>query len=595
MKKTRSIRQILLISYLIISIASALMISIMIYTHLQNILVEETETRLKFQASTIMKQIDMTLFERMENISIWSRVSVMQDVRIQDIDKRIVKFLDDVTRGYDGVYRQIFVVDADKQMVANSEFTITGEHLLQTPPPLDATLLEKHIWLQKVDLEQDTLFFFARIPDHFQNQDLGLLYAGFNWEEIYKLLEMPLPFSSPSAPAYALLLDGQNQVIAASSNVRNIQGWQHHSLKQNLTLGDDQTGTLITNLDLFDGKKMLIGYAYSQGYRRFGRLGWRVLIMQPSDVAFASISQLWQVLMLFFYFTLVLASTAAFWMSSKIAKPIVKLTHFTRDIMGGKYVEPPILHASQEITELSARFAQMINNLEKSHQDLVRAAKLAVIGEMAASMAHEVRTPLGILRSSVQILQREVQMSDLGQEMSEFILSETQRLNVLITSLLECAKPKAPEILENDIHQILLHVCDLVSTSISEKQIHLEKKFFASTTEFFCDRDQLIQVFLNLVINATQHVLIGGKIYIETLNQGEKIVVKICDNGSGISESDREKIFDPFFTRRETGVGLGLTVVQQIVMAHYGQIFVEDNPNGGSCFVVVFSKNRELI
>jgi signal transduction histidine kinase len=571
------------------------MISIMIYTHLQDILVTETETRLKSQAWTIMRQIDMTLFERMENISIWSRVSVMQDIRVQDIDKRIAKFLDDVTQGYDGVYRQVFVVDTDKQMVANSEFTTIVRSQLEIPPPLDATLLEKQIWLQKVDLRQDILFFFARIPDHFRNLDLGLLYAGFNWKEIYNLLEMPLPLSHPSAPTYALLLNAQNLVIAASSNVRNILGWQHYPLKQNLNLGEEPTGEFITNLDLFGGEEMLIGYAHSQGYRRFGRLGWTVLILQPSNVAFASSSQLWQVLTLFFFFTFALALTAAFWMSTKIAKPIIKLTNFTRDFMGGKRGSPPLLHASQEITELSVRFAQMINNLEKSHRDLVRAAKLAVIGEMAANMAHEVRTPLGILRSSVQILQREVQMSDLGQEMSEFILSETQRLNVLITSLLDCAKPESPEILENDIHQILLHVCDLVSNSINEKKIHLEKNFYATETNLFCDRDQLIQVFLNLVINATQHVFVEGKISIETLNQDGKIMVKICDNGSGISKSDQEKIFDPFFTRREAGVGLGLTVVQQIILAHQGHIFVEDNPSGGSCFVIVFLNKREQI
>ncbi len=567
----------------------------MIYTHLQAILVTETETRLKSQASTIMKQIDMTLFERMENISIWSRVSVMQDIRVQDIDKRIAKFLDDVTQGYDGVYQQVFVVDTDKQMVANSEVTLTGASRIQVPPAIDAILLEKQIWLQKVDLEHDILFFFARIPDHFRNLDLGLLYAGFNWKEIYKLLEMPLPFSNPSAPTYAILLDAQNMVIAASSNVRNIKGWQHFSLNQNLKLGEQPTGELITNLDLFGGEEMLIGYAHSQGYRRFGRLGWAVLILQPSDVAYASSSQLWQVLSLFLFFTFALALTAAFWMSSKIAKPIIKLTDFTRDFMAGKQVSPPLLHASQEITELSVRFAQMINNLEKSHRDLVRAAKLAVIGEMAASMAHEVRTPLGILRSSVQILQREVQMSDLGREMSEFILSETQRLNVLITSLLDCAKPKPPEILENDMHQILLHVSDLVSNSINEKKIHLEKKFSASETNIFCDRDQMVQVFLNLVINAIQHVPVEGQISIETSNQDGKIVVKICDNGSGISKSDQEKIFDPFFTRRETGVGLGLTVVQQIILAHQGQIIVEDNPSSGSCFVVVFSNNRPQV
>jgi len=588
-----SIRRILLISYLLISIASALIISVMIYTHLQNILKTETENKLKSQASTIMRQIDMTLFERMENISIWSRLAVMQDIRVQDIDKRIAVFLKDVTQGYDGVYRQIFVVDTNSQLIANNEFRQVDSTQAFHTPSLNAIALKKNIWLQNVDLEQNILFFFTRIPDQFQNAELGLLYAGFDWQEIYRLLEIPLPFSSPSAPSYALLLDDKNRIIAASSNIRNQSGWQFYSLAKNLNLKNDTTGELTANIGLLEGKEMLIGYAHSQGYRTFGHFGWSVLIMQPSDLALASTSQLWQELSLFLFFTLVLAITASFWMSSKIAKPIVKLADFTRDFMQGKQVTPQVLQTSHEITELSTRFAQMINNLEKSHQDLVRAAKLAVIGEMAASMAHEVRTPLGILRSSVQILQRETQLSEIGKEMTEFIASETQRLNVLITSLLECAKPKAPEFLSHDIHQIMRHVCDLVNSKIEEKEIRLEKKFTASRTEILCDRDQLIQVFLNLIINATQHVLTNGQIKITTSCQDDVMEIQICDDGPGISDLDKEKIFDPFFTRRESGIGLGLTVVQQIIMAHQGKIFVADNPAGGTCFHIILPLKKE--
>ncbi len=588
-----SIRRILLISYLLISIASALIISVMIYTHLQDILKTETENKLKSQASTIMRQIDMTLFERMENISIWSRLAVMQDIRVHDVDKRIATFLKEVHQGYEGGYRKIFVVDTKGQLIASNELKQSDNDEILRSPVLDAITLKKHIWLQKADLQQNILFFFTRIPDHFQNTELGRLYAGFDWREIYKLLEIPLPFSSPSAPSYALLLDDNHQIIAASSNIRNQAGWRFFPLGKNLNMKNDITGKLTANIDLLEGKEMLIGYAHSQGYRAFGHFGWSVLIMQPSDLALASTSQLWQALSLFLFFTLILAITASFWMSSQIAKPVIKLADFTRDFMQGKQVTPPVMKTSQEITELSTRFAQMINNLEKSHQDLIRAAKLAVIGEMAASMAHEVRTPLGILRSSVQILQRETQLSDIGKEMTEFIASETQRLNVLITSLLECAKPKAPEFLTHDIHQIMGHVCDLVNSKINEKEIFLEKKFSASKTEILCDRDQLIQVFLNLIINATQHVSTNGRISILTSSRETTIDIQICDNGSGIADPDKDRIFDPFFTRRESGIGLGLTVVQQIIMAHQGKIFVTDNPAGGTCFHILLPLKME--
>ncbi len=590
-----SIRQILLISYLLISITAVLMICVMIFSHLQNILRTETENKLKSQASTIMRQIDMTLFERMENISIWSRLAVMQDIRIQDIDKRIAMFLKDVSEGYEDVYRQILVVDSQGQPIANNEISNVQSSYDLGKLSLNTVSLKKKIQLQKVDLQHDILFFFTDIDDFFQDTKLGRMYAGFNWQEIYRLLEMPLPFSSLSGSSYALLLDENNQIIAASSNVRNRLNWQFYSFDKIMSTNQEATGTWVANIDLLEDREMLIGYAHSQGYSSFGHFGWSVLIMQPSDMAMASISQLWQVLSLFLFLTLVLAMAVSYWMASKIANPIVTLTNFTRAFMQGKQVTPPLLQTSYEITELSTCFAHMINNLEKSHQNLVRAAKLAVIGEMAANMAHEVRTPLGILLSSVQILQREVQLNSLGKEMTGYIVSETQRLNRLITTLLECAKPNPAEFLYYDIHQILMHVCDLVSNKIEEKKIRLEKIFIASNPDVLCDQDQLIQVFLNLIINATQHVSMYGQIRIITSDQNNSMEIRICDNGTGIADQDKEKIFDPFFTNRDAGIGLGLTVVQQIIIGHDGEMVVEDNPSGGTCFHIILTKIKKQI
>jgi len=587
-----SIRHILLISYLLISITSALIITAMVYSHLQDLLKIEIENKLQSQASTIMHQIDMTLFERMEDISIWSRLEVMQDIRVQDLDKRIALFLKEIRQGYDGVYRDFLVTDRKGQVLASS----TVEKKPPLSQPVVATrslLLEKQVWLQQVDLKNDRLFFFIRIADHFQSRELGRLYAAFNWQEIYRLLEIPLPFSIPSAPSYALLLDANERIIAASSYIRQLDNWRFLSLKETLKLKDDSTGKLIAKIDWLNDQPMMIGYAHSQGYRAFGRFGWSVLIMQPAKQALSSVSQLWQVFALFLLATFLLAILVSFWMSARIARPIVRLADFTRDFMQGKSAAPPVLKSSREIDELSRRFALMINNLEQSHQDLVRAAKLAVIGEMAASMAHEVRTPLGILRSSVQILQRQAQLDEVGQEMLEFIVSETDRLNVLITSLLDCAKPKPPQFSQHDINAIIEHVCSLLKSKIEEKKIILVKNLAGSGTYLICDRELLIQVFLNLLMNATQHTPEGGEVTVTTTHQNNTIVVNICDNGRGISDQDKDNIFDPFFTRRETGIGLGLTVVQQIISTHQGKISVRDNPVGkGTCFQINFQNHH---
>ncbi len=234
----------------------------------------------------------------------------------------------------------------------------------------------------------------------------------------------------------------------------------------------------------------------------------------------------------------------------------------------------------------------MIDNLEQSRQDIVRIAKLAVIGEMAASMAHEVRTPLGILRSSAQMLQREAGLSEIGQEMTEFILSETQRLNQLVSALLDCAKPRPPEFALQDLNLIIEHTIQLLQTQAENKSITVTLYPDAVNAVLYCDKDQIIQVYLNLIMNALQHVEPGGRIELRVQVLDNEIQSRVCDSGPGIPDSHKDKIFEPFFTRREQGIGLGLTVVQQIVLAHEGRIFVSDHEGGGACFHVVLPKSK---
>jgi signal transduction histidine kinase len=309
-----------------------------------------------------------------------------------------------------------------------------------------------------------------------------------------------------------------------------------------------------------------------------------VLILQPSTSAFAPIWHLWRAILVFLCLTLLLGVLVSLWMSAKIARPIVKLADFTRDFMQGKSASPPQLKSSDEINQLSSQFSQMIDNLEQSRQDVERVAKLAVIGEMAASMAHEVRTPLGILRSSAQILQRETALSEEGLEMSEFILSETKRLNDLVTSLLECARPRPPQFIAHNIHEIITHTLELLQNRLDNHEVQVSLQFASADTMLCCDRDQLTQVFLNLLMNAIQHIACGGRIAVSSEIVGDFLEICVSDDGVGIRDEHKRKVFDPFFTRRQEGIGLGLTVVQQIIFAHHGKIFVTDSIYGGACF-----------
>jgi signal transduction histidine kinase len=139
---------------------------------------------------------------------------------------------------------------------------------------------------------------------------------------------------------------------------------------------------------------------------------------------------------------------------------------------------------------------------------------------------------------------------------------------------------------EHDLHEIIPHVLALIEGKLEKGGLDLEQRLNANPSSVSCDREQMIQVFLNLMINAIQHVPDGGHILLTTRNDGAGISVQIEDNGPGISEPDRKRIFDPFFTQRKGGIGLGLTIVQQIVQAHGGRIDVSKSMLGGACFTV---------
>lgn len=582
-----TIRRTLLISYLLISLSSALLITLMIFVHLRDIVRIEIENKLKSQANTIMQQIDTSMFERMENMVMWSHLDVLQEIRVRDVDKRLSDFLHQLHESYDGIYKQIFVINTQNEIISADDALLIGKYYAPDTVWLQASHDNHSHALQPLKSAQDNLYLSIAIDDVFQAGELGRLYAGFDWKEIVRLLDATLPFSA--APSYAMLVDADNRIIATSSQLDS--HLQLQTLSSEWHLLNDNTGALTTTADFLDKQQVLVGYARSQGYRSFKGFSWRVLILQPTETAFAPMWDLWLAILIFLGLTLLLGSLVSLWMSAKLAHPIVQLAQFTREFMHSKAqtTVPKLTLPSKtdEIGELVMQFNLMIDSLEQSRQDLVRVAKLAIIGEMAASMAHEVRTPLGILRSSAQMLQREPCLSTVGLEMTDFILSETTRLNELITTLLACAKPRAPHLVRQNFHQIIEHCAELLQSQADERKVQLSLELNAVSALIECDRDHCIQVLLNLIMNAMQHVRPNGCVIVSTRLTKTYLEIRIDDDGVGISDANKANVFDPFFTQRQDGIGLGLTVVQQIILAHQGKIFVSDSILGGACFHVL--------
>jgi signal transduction histidine kinase len=216
---------------------------------------------------------------------------------------------------------------------------------------------------------------------------------------------------------------------------------------------------------------------------------------------------------------------------------------------------------------------------------------------MAAIMAHEVRTPLGILQTTAQMLQWETALSPDGLEMTQMMIEESARLNRLISTLLDCARPRMPTMQPQDLHKIIQRVIGLLTTQAQKKAIQIDWLKPQNTALIECDEELLVQVFLNLILNAIQIIPVGGRIRIcADCSDATTIKITIEDDGPGIPAGNCARLFDPFFTTREGGIGLGLTVTQQIIAVHGGRLTADNSDLGGACFTLFlpFSQEQKL-
>ena len=213
---------------------------------------------------------------------------------------------------------------------------------------------------------------------------------------------------------------------------------------------------------------------------------------------------------------------------------------------------------------------------------LSRAEHLSSIGEMVASVSHEIRNPLGIIRSSAELLKKKIRTLDRTNTIPDVIIEEAARLNNIITDFLNFAKPRRPSLSACRIDEILGKNIAYLSSETTKKGYVIDHQWNGHVPDVIADSDMLYQAFLNVLINAMQSMPDGGKIGIEITDAEEHVVVHFRDSGTGIDEKIIDKIWSPFFTTKEKGTGLGLGIVQKIVEAHHGRIRIENHPEGGA-------------
>jgi two-component system sensor histidine kinase PilS (NtrC family) len=228
----------------------------------------------------------------------------------------------------------------------------------------------------------------------------------------------------------------------------------------------------------------------------------------------------------------------------------------------------------QDLTELTA--------LRKKAE---RADRLAVLGSLAAGLAHEIRNPLGSISGSVELVRDGASLVPEDRRLLDTVLKETDRLNELVTTMLEVGRAGPAERVRTPVGPIAREVIELARHQASETTVDLSISPDEGASGVI-DPQQIRQVIWNLVRNALQFSPAGGVVRVRVESDETALTVEVSDEGPGIDAADRERIFDMFFTRRRRGLGLGLALSKQIVEAHQGEIVAIPNEPRGSVFRV---------
>lgn len=224
-------------------------------------------------------------------------------------------------------------------------------------------------------------------------------------------------------------------------------------------------------------------------------------------------------------------------------------------------------------------------------EQLDKTEQLAHLGTLVATVSHEIKSPLGIVRSTAEILKKRIEKVAPGNEnLAQIIVDETARLNTIVTEFLDFARPQQPKLKSRDL-QLILDKAINFTRSMAEKQgVEIETSYGGDAILREVDEDMLYRAFLNIILNSIQAMEAGGRLVVETLEGEEgQITVSFQDNGPGMSEEKAAQVFEPFFTDKNKGTGLGLAITNNIIEEHGGEIRVESRVQEGTRFVILFS------
>jgi signal transduction histidine kinase len=339
-------------------------------------------------------------------------------------------------------------------------------------------------------------------------------------------------------------------------------------------------------------------------YRYLPIPNWGLVAKQDLTEAFAPVEKLKNrvIVLIFFCIIIVIAMGVSF--ANRITQPILQLTQGAKSIGSGNLDHRIPITSQNEVGILAGEFNQMAVKLKESYSNLeqkveektsqlLRAERLAAVGELAAEVAHEINNPLGGLRNFASMLENEPENISQTKKYATLMLEGLKRVEMIVKRLLTFSRPYKLNISENNINTIINSSLEFIEHRIEPDQVLIRKELKDSIPPVFIDADHISQALINILVNALDSMPNRGELTIKTdacKKHGECVTVSIADTGCGICDVNIDKIFEPFFTTKnkegEQGLGMGLAISKRIIEDHHGEISVESKVGQGTTFSI---------
>ncbi len=378
-------------------------------------------------------------------------------------------------------------------------------------------------------------------------------------------------------------------------------------------LASDTPLWLVADDDAHGGHNSIVGaapvrFAHKLSPLSLGGFQWFSFVRQQPEETYAPIYNLLVTVGLIGFGLVVVLSSLGFIVGRRIVGPILALRREAEAIRleaatlpespsalsGRSQIGPAEIRTGDEIEDLANTFQAMRSALEESvrtiksqQEELIRREKLASVGQLLAALAHDLRNPLGVIRSSAQLVIEDQQSPTVKQEVARYIIDEVDRLTHRINDFLRYARQKPPEPKQLPAEQIAQAAIVRWKAQGGYQHLVIDQRYGADLPPVYVDPDQVKEALVNLLINAREAMPDQGQVTI-TSRKGQEgtVEVEVADTGCGIPKAHLGRIFEPFFTSKEYGTGLGLTNVKRLVEDNGGTIEVRSEEGKGSRFIV---------